>query len=161
VILLCVHVIVTIFRVARPGGARSVLAESVLLKHQLLILNRSRRRAPNLHVWDRFIAGLCSLLVKPSRMARAAVETRNLIRSISRDNPLWGSPRIHGELLKLGINVSQASVAKYMVRPRKPPSQTWRTLSSGRPSLQVGLKTGRKRWLLPIASFKNCLEDAF
>jgi putative transposase len=60
-------------RVARPGGARSVLAESVLLKHQLLILNRSRRRAPNLHVWDRFIAGLCSLLVKPSRMARAAV----------------------------------------------------------------------------------------
>jgi hypothetical protein len=51
--LLCVHVIVTIFRVARPGGARSVLAESVPLKHQLLILNRSRRRAPNLHVWDR------------------------------------------------------------------------------------------------------------
>jgi hypothetical protein len=46
VILLCVHVIVTIFRVARPGGARSVLAESVLLKHQLLILDRSRRRAP-------------------------------------------------------------------------------------------------------------------
>jgi putative transposase len=73
VILLCVHVIVTILRVARPGGARSVLAESVLLKHQLLILNRSRRRAPNLHVWDRFIAGLCSLFVKPSRMVRAAV----------------------------------------------------------------------------------------
>ena len=73
VILLCVHVMVTIFRVARPGGVRSVLAESVLLKHQLLILNRSRRRAPNLQVWDRFIAGLCSLLVKPRRLVRAAI----------------------------------------------------------------------------------------
>jgi putative transposase len=53
-------------------------------------------------------------------------ETRNLIRTISRDNPLWGAPRIHSELLKLGIDLSQASVAKYMVRYRKPPSQTWR-----------------------------------
>jgi putative transposase len=42
-------------------------------------------------------------------------------------NPRWGAPRIHGELLKLGIQVSQATVAKYRVRPRKPPSQTWRT----------------------------------
>ncbi len=42
-------------------------------------------------------------------------------------NPLWGAPHIHGELLKLGIEVSQASVAKYMARQRKPPSQTWRT----------------------------------
>ena len=45
---------------------------------------------------------------------------------MSRDNSLWGAPRIHSELLKLGIKVSQASVAKYMVRHRKPPSQTWR-----------------------------------
>jgi transposase InsO family protein len=42
-------------------------------------------------------------------------------------NPLWGAPRIHGELLKLGINVSEAVVSKYMIRHRKPPSQTWRT----------------------------------
>jgi hypothetical protein len=42
-------------------------------------------------------------------------------------NPRWGAPRIHGELLKIGIAVSQATVAKYMVRHRKPPSQTWRT----------------------------------
>ena len=41
-------------------------------------------------------------------------------------NPLWGAPRIHGELLKLGIDVSQATVAKYMAHTRKPPSQTWR-----------------------------------
>jgi putative transposase len=46
---------------------------------------------------------------------------------MSRENPLWGAPRIHGELLKLGIDVGQASVAKYMMRREKPPSQTWRT----------------------------------
>jgi putative transposase len=55
------------------------------------------------------------------------LEVRDLIRKMSVANPLWGAPRIHGELLKLGINLSQATVAKYMARPRKPPSQTWRT----------------------------------
>jgi putative transposase len=54
-------------------------------------------------------------------------EIRGLIRQMSSANPLWGAPRIHGELLKLGIQISQASVGKYMVRQRKPPSQTWRT----------------------------------
>jgi transposase InsO family protein len=46
---------------------------------------------------------------------------------MSRDNPLWGAPRIHGELLKLGIDIGETSVGKYMARDRKPPSQTWRT----------------------------------
>src|SRR6266536_4239372 len=46
---------------------------------------------------------------------------------MSAANPLWGAPRIHGELLKLGVQVSQATVAKYMKRQHKPPSQTWRT----------------------------------
>jgi putative transposase len=54
-------------------------------------------------------------------------ETRDLIRTISRMNVLWGAPRIRSELLKIGIKVSQATVAKYMVRHPKPPSQTWRT----------------------------------
>jgi putative transposase len=54
-------------------------------------------------------------------------EVRNLIRQMSLANPRWGAPRIHGELLKIGIEVSQATVAKYMARHRKPPSQTWRT----------------------------------
>ena len=53
-------------------------------------------------------------------------EIRDLIRKMSRANPLWGAPRIHGELLKLGIAISQAAVSKYMVRHRTPPSQTWR-----------------------------------
>ncbi len=46
---------------------------------------------------------------------------------MSRENPLWGAPRIHGELLKLGIDIGETSVSKYLVRHRKPPSQTWRT----------------------------------
>jgi putative transposase len=46
---------------------------------------------------------------------------------MSRENPLWGAPRIHGELLKLGIDVGETSVGKYLVRGRRPPSQTWRT----------------------------------
>jgi transposase InsO family protein len=55
------------------------------------------------------------------------LEVRQLIREISLANPLWGAPRIHGELLKLGIDVGQTSVAKYMARRRRPPSQGWRT----------------------------------
>ena len=54
-------------------------------------------------------------------------EIRDLIRMMSRNNPLWGAPRIHGELLKLGIEITEPTVAKYMQRHRKPPSQTWRT----------------------------------
>jgi putative transposase len=54
------------------------------------------------------------------------MEIRELILRMSRANPLWGAPRIHGELLKLGLTVSQATVSKYMLRQRKPPWQTWR-----------------------------------
>jgi transposase InsO family protein len=63
------------------------------------------------------------------RGGRPPVETelRALIRRISIENPLWGAPRIHGELLKLGFEVAQSSVAKYIVKRRVPPSQGWRT----------------------------------
>jgi hypothetical protein len=55
-------------------------------------------------------------------------DVRELIRRISRENPLWGAPRLHGELLMLGIEVAQSTVAKYMVRvPGHPPSQGWKT----------------------------------
>jgi len=54
-------------------------------------------------------------------------ELRDLIRAMSRANPLWGAPRVHGELLKLGIEVSQSTVATYMVKPPHPPDQTWTT----------------------------------
>ena len=55
------------------------------------------------------------------------LETRRLIREMSIANPLWGAPRIHGELLKLGIDIGQTSVAKYRARRRGPPSQGWKT----------------------------------
>src|SRR5260370_28189987 len=54
-------------------------------------------------------------------------EIRQLIREISVANPLWGAPRVHGELLKLGIDVGQTTVAKYMVSRRQPPSQGWKS----------------------------------
>ncbi len=67
--------------------------------------------------------------VRGGRPGRPGVprDVRELIRRMSRENPLWGAPRIHGELLKLGIDVGETSVGKYMVRYRRPPSQTWRT----------------------------------
>jgi transposase InsO family protein len=54
-------------------------------------------------------------------------ELRDLIRRMNTENPLWGAPRIHGELLKLGFDVAESTVSKYMIRRRRPPSQSWRT----------------------------------
>jgi transposase InsO family protein len=79
--------------------------------------------------WHR--AGFCRYWRWKSRPlgGRPQIETelRALIRRMSVENPLWGAPRIHGELLKLGFEVAQSSVAKYMVKQRGPPSQGWRT----------------------------------
>jgi putative transposase len=67
--------------------------------------------------------------VRGGRRGRPSVprDVRELIRQMRRENPLWGAPRIHGELLKLGIDIGETSVGKYMGRREKPPSQTWRT----------------------------------
>jgi hypothetical protein len=64
---------------------------------------------------------------------------RQLIRRISRENPLWGAPRIHGELLKLGIDIGETSVGKYLVRRRKPPAQDWRTFLENPVKIMVSL----------------------
>jgi hypothetical protein len=69
---------------------------------------------------------------------QVGADLRALIRQMSIENPLWGAPRIHGELLKLGFELAQSSVAKYMVKRRGPPSQGWRTL--GR-SCRSGMST--------------------
>jgi len=131
--------------------------ENLALRHQLQVLRRQRAGRPRLFAIDRLLwVWLYRLwprclevmvLVKPatviqwhhqgfrlfwrwrSRSGRPSVEReiRDLIRQMSSANPLWGAPRIHGELLKLGIEVSQATVAKYMVRKRGAPSPTWRS----------------------------------
>jgi putative transposase len=62
----------TLARLLGPGGVRSIVAESLLLKHQLLIVNRSRQRSPNLSAWDRILAGWMALLVRPTRLLRSA-----------------------------------------------------------------------------------------
>src|SRR5262249_1644866 len=69
---------------------------------------------------------------------------------MSRANPLWGAPRIHGELLKLGLTVSQATVSKYMVRPRRPPSQAWRTFLKNHAKDLIALHF----FTVPTASFR-------
>jgi hypothetical protein len=131
--------------------------ENLALRHQLHVLRRQRPGRPRLFTIDRLLwVWLYRLwprcldtmmLVKPatviqwhrqgfrlywrwrSRSGRPSVdrEVCKLIREMSSANPLWGAPRIHGELLKLGIEISQATVAKYMVRRRGTPSPTWRS----------------------------------
>jgi hypothetical protein len=131
--------------------------ENLALRHQLHVLRRQRPGRPRLltidrllwvwlyRLWPRCLEAM--VLVKPatvvqwhrqgfrlfwrwrSRSGRPSVdrEVRDLIRQMSAANPLWGAPRIHGELLKLGIEISQATVAKYMLRRRGMPSPTWRS----------------------------------
>jgi hypothetical protein len=66
-------------------------------------------------------------IATPLRPTNCGVGIRRLIREMSIANPLWGAPRIQGELLKLGIEIGQTSVAKYMARRRGPSSQGWKT----------------------------------
>src|SRR5512132_2997767 len=72
-LILFVHLIVAVARLARAGGLRSVVAESALLRHQLLVLNRGRKRVPNLRAADRIIAGLCTLFMRRARVLRSAI----------------------------------------------------------------------------------------
>jgi len=72
-LILIAHLIVTTVRIVIPGGARAIIAESLLLKHQLLILNRPRKKAPRLHTFDRILLALSAMLVSPRRMLKVAV----------------------------------------------------------------------------------------
>jgi hypothetical protein len=81
-LMLAVHRLATIAKLLGPGGVRAVVAESLLLKHQLVIGSRARRRAPNLNSFDRFVLGLGSLFVPASRIPKLAVilKPRTLLR---------------------------------------------------------------------------------
>ena len=81
---------------------------------------------------------------------RASAEVRELIREMCLANPLWGAPRIHGELLKLGIDVSQTTVAKYTTRTRRPPSQGWKTFLSNHADGIASMDM----FVVPTASFR-------
>jgi hypothetical protein len=98
---------------------------------QTLVIFKPERRPPDTLVrWHR--KGFRLYWTWKSRRyqgGRPAIDpnVRELIRTMSRNNIGWGAPQIHGELQMLGIQVSESTVAKYMIRPRKPPSQTWKT----------------------------------
>ena len=77
-------------------------------------------------------------------------DVRTLIRTMAQANPRWGAPRIHGELLKLGIDVCQATVAKYMGRRRQPPSQTWRTFLRN----HIGQIVAADFFVVPTATYR-------
>jgi hypothetical protein len=145
------------WRACRVRSRVELELELIALRHQVAVLNRQRSGRPRFRsidrllwvwfyrVWPRCLEAM--VLVKPatvvqwhrqgfrlhwrwrSRPGRKRVEreTRKLVREMSLANPLWGAPRIHGELLKLGIEISQATVAKYMVRRPHSPSPTWRS----------------------------------
>jgi hypothetical protein len=75
-LVLLAHLLTTIAKLPGPGGARTVVADSLIMKQQILVLNRSRRRAPNLSTLDRFLFGLWSLFLDPRRIQRATVIIR-------------------------------------------------------------------------------------
>jgi putative transposase len=77
-------------------------------------------------------------------------EIHDLIRQMSQANPLWGAPRIHGALLKLGIEVAQSTVAKYLQRSPRPLSQTWRTFLRN----HVGQMASIDFFTVPTATFR-------
>src|SRR5262245_6827396 len=81
-LILAVHLLAIIAKLLRPGGVRAVMAESLVLKHQLVISRRTRRRAPNLNSFDRFVFGLGSLFVPAGRIPKLAVilKPRTLLR---------------------------------------------------------------------------------
>jgi putative transposase len=86
------------------------------------------------------------------RIGRPTVpaDVRALIRTMAAANPRWGAPRIHGELLKLGIDVCQSTVAKYMVRQRQPPSQTWSTFLRN----HIGQIVAADFFVVPTATYR-------
>jgi hypothetical protein len=87
-----------------------------------------------------------------------STELRDLIRKMSVANPRWGAPRIQGELMKLGLELSQSTVVKYMVRHQKPPSQTWWTFLKNHVTYMVSADF----FVVPTISFRLLfVEEAF
>ena len=89
---------------------------------------------------------------RPKKMGRPPIwrEIRDLVRQMCRDNPTWGAPRIHSELALLSYVVSETTVDKYMIRNRKPPSQTWRTFLKNHMPDTVGVDF----FTMPTATFR-------
>jgi hypothetical protein len=126
VAILFLHLIVTIVRLAKPGGFRGVVAESVLLRHQLLILNRGRKRAPNLHSADRLLTKRKYRLLFSPRRGRPGPKgpTKELIDAVvdmKRRNPRWGCPRIAEQIaLAFAIPLDKDVVRRILAHHYRP-----------------------------------------
>src|SRR5882724_3076292 len=137
------HLVLALLGALRAGlGARTDLVlENLALRQQLALLRRRSKRwarwRETLNVvrpetvirWHRQgFRAFWNWKSRRGRTGRPPVdwEVAKLVRTMALANPLWGAPRIHGELLKLGLNISQRTVGRLMPRRAKPPSQTWR-----------------------------------
>ena len=157
-----------------------LVLENLALRRQLAILARRRPRPRLSALDRAFWAGLAKLwpgwrdtlaIVRPATVIRwqrlgfrlfwrwrsrptgrpsTKADTRMLIRRIASENPGWGAPRIHGELLKLGIAVARSTIAKYMPRRCQPPSPTWRTFLHNDMSCAAGIDF----FTIPTATFR-------
>lgn len=144
------HPLVTLARLTRPGGVWAIAAESLAVKHQLLIMRRSRRRSPNLTAWDRLILGFCTLLVSPWRLGKISVslKTSTLLRLhralVKRKYRLLSSPRRCGrpgpkapsrDLIEGGGRDETAQpilpAARSPSKSRMPPASSSTSMSSG------------------------------
>jgi hypothetical protein len=173
-----------LFALRSTARSRAALHLEILaLRHQLAVVNRSRRQRLRLTTADRVLWAWLSrvwmdwrpslVLVTPATVLAwhrrgfrllwtwksrprggrptAAANTRALIRQMAVANPLWGAPRIHGELLKLGVSVSQSTVAKYMPpRRHRPPSQSWRTFLAN----HAGQITAADFFVVPTLTYR-------
>ena len=139
------------------GGDRQLAIENLALRHQLSVYKRRTTRPNRTtdrlfwvglaRIWARWRQSLvfvapdtvlrwqrrrfrkhwAKLSGRPSGRPSVSAETIALVRKMAAANPLWGAPRIHGELLKLGIDISERTVSRLISKRRPPPSQTWRT----------------------------------
>ncbi len=127
------------------GASFPVLAQMAELPHTRQACHRHRLASTR-------VPTLLEVKSRQAGTGRPGVpkEIRELIRSMSASNVLWGAPRLHAELLKLGIDVSQATVAKYRLKHRKPPSQTWRTFLEN----HVGQLASIDFFVVPTVTFR-------
>src|SRR5260370_38873596 len=144
-LILAVHLLATIAKLMRPGGVRAVVAESLLLKHQLVIGSRARRRAPNLNSFNRFVLGLGSLFVPASRSPELAVilKPRTLLRfheAFKKRKYRWLSPRV----------VIDAPASKGHRR-----NSSTRSSSSSAAIPVLAVPASLRRLLLPLASIST------
>jgi hypothetical protein len=85
--ILIAHLLATLAKLARPRGLGAVAAESLAVKHQLLIMKRAQRRAPKLTSWDRLVLGVCALFVSPKRLSKMAVILKGFRASVLSPRP--------------------------------------------------------------------------